>query len=129
MRMRLNWTMTRAEDRATRRRDPSADSEAEIGDGMPRGVPFLSVLRAWHQAINLGGTQRVPRGQSPPAATSGIPAKCVSFVVCVWSVSRCGVIAVLCQRVRSQTFFSYDPDPDADVRSLPYPAAPLTIPS
>ena len=50
-RERLQPTMTWAEDRATQRCDPSADSGAEtgVGIGLHRPVPSLA-LRDWHQS-------------------------------------------------------------------------------
>ena len=53
VRKRLQPTMTWAEDRATQRCDPSADSGAEtgVGIGLRRPVPLPShALRDWHES-------------------------------------------------------------------------------
>src|SRR5207302_11394161 len=81
VRPQINWLLTWPEDRATRRLDPSAVPGAKTGDGMPRGVPFLSVsLRDWRNAINLSGSG----WQSPPAATADVPEEVV-VMRGVWS--------------------------------------------
>jgi hypothetical protein len=89
----IQWSVTWPEDRATRRRDPSAAPGAKTGDGAPRqhpeGVPFLLLLSGiGADAINLGG----PGGQSPPALASADDLLVnVSCVVCVWSVGSFGL--------------------------------------
>jgi len=91
--LRITWPVTWPEDRATRRRDPSAAPGAKTGDGTrqpdweaSRFCCCLSGIGA--KAINLGGSG----GQSPPAlACAGDLLSDVSFVVCVWSVGSAGL--------------------------------------
>ena len=88
----IKSSMTWPEDRATRRRDPSAAPGAKTGDGTsdehPRGVPFLLLFSGiGADALNLGGSG----GQSPPAlAGAGDLSVNGSCVVCVWSVGSFG---------------------------------------
>jgi len=100
----IEWPVTWPEDRATRRRDPSAAPGTKTGDGTLIGVPFLFCLSGiGTKAINLGG----PGGQSPPAlASTGDWVLEISFVVWVWLLATPVRIAVHCLRVRSQSFFS-----------------------
>ena len=81
----IEWSVTWSEDRATRRRDPSAVPGAKTGDGTPEhhrsGCPVSVLLSGiGADALNLGG----PGGQSPPALASADELLVnVSCVVCV----------------------------------------------
>jgi hypothetical protein len=122
----INWELTRAEDRATRRRDPSADSGAKTGDGRAVCVPFLFLLSGiGTQALNLGGSG----GQSPPAlASAGDCVWEISCVVCVWSVGSGGLDrGPLFAGSLAVVLFARNTDPanrqgDSRARLHPYPS-------
>jgi len=60
--MRVRWSVTWPEDRATRRRDPSTEPGAKTGGGT-RCVPFLLLLRDWPE----GDKSRGVWGAEPPS--------------------------------------------------------------
>src|SRR5205807_6996217 len=120
--------MTWAEDRATRRRDPSADSGARIGDGMPPGGAsrWCCTLRDWHHRDKSRGVW----GAEPPGRHLRW---CWELCAVRVSLSLPGRqrrywIAVRCVRVRSQPFFWHGAVTDACVCLGPCPAAPHTHP-
>jgi hypothetical protein len=70
---------------------------------MPHGVPFLFVLRAWRQAINLGG----PGGAEPTSPVSQGSHNSATGMVFSGRLGDDDLeITVHCLRVRSQSFFS-----------------------